>query len=238
MMRPRSKRAGQLVPLRAQPAAMGMLSRAPRSLGATDIPSGVTVASGVVLTEGIRRYLKVLRAAVPASIPLYVTSGVRDVEDQARAMLGKYKAGGAEELHKVYAADAVVDQLLAAPKTVESWAAIIGKATEDGIRLSRHLGGGSIDLRTKNLTTAQVKEVEAAVARTGGKALYEGAPPHLHVDLPISMATVSAVETVGGKVAASARRAAPVWVTLSVVGAAVLGILVLRRKRLAAASSG
>lgn len=205
-----------------------------RALGDADLSSGIEVAAGVILTAGIRAYLNLLRRALPATIPLYVTSGVRDDEAQARAMLGKFKAGGAAELYKVYAADSVVAKLLAASPSVDAWAAIIRQATADGIRLSRHLGGGSVDLRTKNLTDAQVRALQAAVTKTGGKSLYEGAPPHLHVDLPTTYAVASA----GEEVAHRARQALPVWVTLSVVGAAVLGILVLRRKRLAAASTG
>lgn len=214
-------------------------ARSPRksALGDATLSSGIEVASGVILTTGIRAYLNVLRRAVPASIPLYVTSGVRDAESQARAMLGKFKAGGAAELYKVYAADSVVAKLVAAPATVDAWRRIIQQASEDGVQLSRHFGGGSFDIRTKNLTDAQIKAVQAAVTSTGGKPLYETAPPHLHVDLPASYAIASAGERAGTEVAKRARQALPLWVTFSVVGAAVLGILVLRRKRLAAAST-
>jgi hypothetical protein len=227
------KRIG-MTPKRAKAPPLPEKTRrcATPAFGDATLNAGIEVASGVLLTAGIRAYLNVLRRAVPASIPLYVTSGVRDDESQARAMLGKLKAGGAAELYKVYAADSVVAKLLAAAPTVDAWSAIIRQATADGVRLSRHLGGGSVDLRTKNLTDAQVKAIQAAVTQTGGKSLYEGAPPHLHVDLPTTYAVASA----GEEVAHRARQALPVWVTLSVVGAAVLGILVLRRKRLAAAS--
>lgn len=148
-------------------------------------PAGVTINEGVLLAPAMVHFLRVLRAAVPAEVPLHVTSGTRDVHDQARAMLAKLAAGGPGELLSTYRDDDAIRQLLALPSAdVSSWAEQIRQLASAGRYLSRHLSGMALDLRTRNLTTDQVAAVSAAVKSLGGRALYEGTPPHLHVDLP------------------------------------------------------
>lgn len=137
-------------------------------------------------------------------------------------MLVKYQAGGAEALYALYAADATIAKLVAAPKTVSAWTAVIEAETARGVKLSRHLVGGALDFRTQGLTSSQIAQLTAAAKALGGKPLLEASPPHLHVDLPTVYAAASSIE-----------RAAP-WVAGAwlVGGAVVLGALVLRQRRI------
>lgn len=196
--------------------------------------SGVGFASGVRTTAGITAYLGVLRGKLDASIPIYVTSGERDAVEQASAMLKKLAAGGEKELYDVYAADSVITRLLAAPRNAASWAAIIVQEAAAGRPLSRHLRAGAFDLRTSNLTAAQIQNLKIAIEATGGKYILEGAPPHLHVDLPAKYAILSGAQ-VAGTVAAKG-------MGLALVGSALLGVVVLvvlvARKKRAPALAG
>jgi len=143
------------------------------------------------LTAGMAAYMDVL-ARVATGINLVVTSAERTPESQAAAMLAKYQAKGKAELYKVYARNkAIIDKLLAAPKTQSAWASIIKK---EGTRLSKHLWKGALDLRIRNLTATQVDKLKAAVTATGGKPYLEY--DHLHVDLPEQYALMSGAQAV------------------------------------------
>lgn len=160
--------------------------------------SGVTLAPGVTLTAGQAAFVRKLRAKVAASVPIKVTSADRDAAEQASAMLKKYQAAeaqgasGSAELRSLYrSSSATIEKLLAAPKTVEAWAAIIRADVASGVRLSRHLTGGALDLHTATLTSSQRSLLVAGVTAMGARALLEGTPPHLHVDLPTAYAAAS-----------------------------------------------
>jgi len=145
---------------------------------------GLGAKSGVVLTTGMVAYAKVLRTALSASVPsLLLTSGVRTSTEQAEAMLNKLNVKGERELYAVYQNDALIAKLLKLPRTVVAWAVFIA---QEGAALSRHLRGGAFDVRTSDLTTAQVATIQNAVRSTGGRPLMEY--DHLHVDLPASYA--------------------------------------------------
>jgi hypothetical protein len=199
----------------------------------------VQTASGVTLSATARAFLEQVERLSRA--PVYVTSAGRSIESQARAMLGKWRAGeakdgpggGAKELHEVYAADDVIDELLRVEKTEAAWADVIRRAVARGVRISRHLAEGAVDLRTRNLSEAQVLALREAVQKLGGKSLLEDAPPHLHVDLP-SGAYAAGRRT--GYVAAKAlESAAPVIVPVAAAaGLLVVGLVLVgvgRRRR-------
>lgn len=153
---------------------------------------GVTESAGVVLGDGQRRYLEILRASVPESVPIHVTSGTRTSSAQASAMLAKVKAAEAigrsayDELHAIYRNDALVDVLLALPREITAWASVIESRRLLGDLISAHQRADSFDLRSSNVGAAEMAALKAAITATGGKYLHEDAPPHLHVDLPKS----------------------------------------------------
>ncbi len=171
-------------------------------------------------------YLGVLRGVLTKSVPLTVTSAERDANSQAAAMLAKLNAKGEGELLTVYGQNsALIKQMLKLPRTTTAWAAFI--ATK-GSRLSRHLSKGALDLRTKDLTSAQLDLLKKMVTATGGRPYVEY--DHLHVDLPAKYAVMSVAEV-------TVKRGAKVWLATSVVGAVLVGALIYRDRRSRRASA-
>lgn len=140
--------------------------------------------SGIVLGARQSAYLDRLAKCVPFAI--VVTSGTRTAEGQARAMLAMADLGEAGKAQMIANYDdGLVATLLALPRDLAAWTKEVAAAYADG-RLSRggHYDGGAVDLRTHDLSAAQVKVLQAAVVATGGTHWLESAPAHLHVNLP------------------------------------------------------
>lgn len=189
----------------------------------------VSVSSDAVLTDGMRQYVDVLAAALPAGFPLTVTSGYRSPSAQAAAMLVKYKAGGVNELYKTYSDDSLISKLVKYP--TDQWANFIAS---NGQSLSRHLRAGAIDLRTRDLSSSQVEQLKSAVVATGGKHLQESTPPHLHVDMPLKYAATSLVNVATSVATTTAKSAATMWLWSAAIGSSVLLVAYLVSKRKAA----
>jgi len=210
-------------------------------------PAGVTGHSGVVLGDHQIQGLIALRAAVPASVRIYVTSGTRTARAQASALKTKRDLG--DDLHALYRADDIVDAILAVPNTVEAMAAVIQKYADAGRYMSGHQRGGAVDVRNKDISQEDQQLIVNAAKALGFKPIVESKPPHIHIEMV----------TVGGRAAnqaltvvqsgaaqaqaaidAAARRAAAalyqrrvlLW-TAGAVGTAalVLAFVALRRRR-------
>ena len=166
------------------------------------------------LTAGQSAYLSAVKDALPAGFPLDVSSGVRTPEEQASAMLTKVRKYGEDSLN-IYADDALIARLLALPRDVASWAAVI---RADGMNLSRHLWGGALDFRTKHLTSSQRSQLVSAIVATGGRALTE--EDHLHADLPKTYTAASYLE----------KAATNYWWVGLIAAAAVAGAILYRRR--------
>jgi hypothetical protein len=151
---------------------------------------GVTENSGVILSGEAEEYLRRLRAALPSTVPLHVTSGTRTSEAQARAMLAKIESAEAsgrsasDELHGLYKNDTLIDVLLALPRELSAWTATIEAQRLAGNYISAHQRGRSFDLRSSNLNSSALDAIVAAVKGSGGAAIVEKYPPHIHVDVP------------------------------------------------------
>ena len=146
---------------------------------ATAYPAGVTGGTGVELTPATSAFLVKLRAAVPASTPIYVTSGYRSPEAQAAALVTKRNLG--DNLTALYGTSRIAP-ILAAANTVAGMSAALREQMRNGLYLSRHMRGDALDFRTTNLTSAQVAEIQRAAEALGAKTLVETTPPHLHVE--------------------------------------------------------
>jgi hypothetical protein len=147
-------------------------------------------------------FIAALRRAVPASIPIYVTSGTRTPERQAAALKTKRDMG--DNLYKLYRADYIVKELMAVPNTVSAMAPIIRKWAQKGVFMSRHMRGDAVDLRSRNLTKSQIDTVMAAAKRLGAKAIYESKPPHIHIEA--IGGTISDISLAAGEKARKAKR--------------------------------
>ena len=148
------------------------------------IPPGVGVSSSAVIPEYMHPFLQRLRAAVPSSVPLYITSGSRSPEAQAGALVTKRNQK--DDLFALYskANHDIVRELMAAPNTVAGMAPVLRKYIAQDRWLSRHMRNpaDAFDLRVHDWTAAQEQLVKAAAARLGVKANREYKPPHLHLE--------------------------------------------------------
>lgn len=146
------------------------------------LPSGVTGSTSLSLNESQVNFLRRLRAEVPSNIPIYVTSATRTPESQASALATKRNLG--DDLYKLYskANHDIIRELMAAPNTVADMANVLRKYVSQGRYLSRHMRGDAVDLRSKNLTSAQIQTIMETAKRLGAKTKYETLPPHIHIE--------------------------------------------------------
>jgi len=163
-------------------------------------PPGITGRPGVRLSAAQLAFLARLRAAVPLDVPLYVTSGQRTAREQAAALKTKRDLG--DDLHALYAADDIIAELLAGPNDTDRMAAIIERYAAGGRLLSKHQRAGAVDLRSRDLTRAQIDAVMAAAKGLGVMVKYETKPPHIHVDIDTLAARVVSTITETGRGAA------------------------------------
>ncbi len=142
--------------------------------------------NGITISPTAAAWLDRLRAKVPSSIPLVVTSGTRTARSQAQAMLTMVNLGdaGLKQAYIDYPDD-LVDDLLELPRTIEAWEPRVSRAYADGeLSSSGHLAGMAIDLRRRDWTPTQLATVVNAIKAIGGRPLVETAPPHVHIQLP------------------------------------------------------
>lgn len=159
----------------AAPALSGPAPVAAPAAGGTWRAAG----SRVVVSDELAAALDELAAVVGGE--LVVTSGYRDAAAQARAMLDKIEQGGPDEL-RIYGDRAAVAALLALPRTEAAWTAQIAAWEAAGRRLSRHQTGRGVDIRTRDIDPARVRQIETAARALGWDTLLEGIPPHLHLE--------------------------------------------------------
>ena len=121
----------------------------------------------------------------------YVTSGTRTPETQARAMFKKIQLGGLEELLKTYSNDNYARDVYAAFPDNAAAAAVIAKYRDKGYG-SAHLRGLSVDLRTRDRTEDEIRQMIEASIALGANAEREYTPPHLHITIPAGAAPPAA----------------------------------------------
>lgn len=137
-----------------------------------------SLARGVELPPNGAVFLDRLAAKVPG-VPLFVTDGSRTTADQARVLQVKRELG--DDLHALYAQDDLVDELLKVEgEKAMTW--VLDDQVKRGRYLSRHMRKDALDLRSKTLTSDQVSRIMQAATELGAKPLFEGKPPHLHIE--------------------------------------------------------
>lgn len=161
------------------------------------LAQGVSVKNASVkITEPIAAFTADLRAKIPSSIPMLITSGYRDPMGQADAMANKVEKG--EPLAKaeggVYAND-YAEAVGAAYPNRQRMASVIASFAARG-RGSRHLVGQAFDLRSSNLNRNQIDQVLRAAKGLGAdQAIYEtAADPHIHIEIPVGYKGTSPVK--------------------------------------------
>ena len=141
---------------------------------------GWSKLSAVQLTRPEQtEFLDKLAQLVP--FPVVVTSGTRSMEAQVDALFTKADIGGLQELKDIYPDDFAVQIWEAYPD--KDAALELVQADVAAGRGSAHLSGLAVDLRTRDLSSAQIELLEKASQQAGGIPFLELVPPHLHVRL-------------------------------------------------------
>lgn len=151
---------------------------------------GWEAPSGALVTDGMAAFLDELH--YETGLFYYLTSGTRDAEAQARAMLAKVAEGQTkQDLLNLYSRDDLVEELYEYPVNQESWAAVIQAQMDRGDFLSSHMGGRGLDLRTSGggegaigqLSAGEVAATITAAKGLGARCVEESTPPHLHINI-------------------------------------------------------
>lgn len=124
---------------------------------------------------------------------LVVTSGTRDPARQAEAMLDLFRHGA--DVLGLYRDKAAVREILtayeagrAAGLSSEAMVAaiehVIRAQVERGVFISAHLREGAVDIRNRDMTSAEKRAFLDGVEEVGGVlALEETRPPHFHLQI-------------------------------------------------------
>ena len=207
-------------------------------------PPGVSGGSAVVLNKTQIGFLRQLRKLVPRATPIYVTSGTRTPEAQARALAVKRKGDpSGKGILKLYGYSNAIKAILAVPNSISAMARVIRAQIGAGTYLSRHMRGDAVDIRNRNLNQAQQAQIVAAAKRLGARAIVERNPPHIHIGR-ISGGEALAHRSLrrAGRGAAALYKKRQIIYTVSAVSAALLIISLLavrhsRKRRSRSASS-
>jgi hypothetical protein len=122
-----------------------------------------------------------------------VTSGTRDATRQAKAMYKMLRLGGdvlrlyrnkeaAREVKRAYDAGRAAGK--APDDVVASMYSVIQGQIARGVYISAHLRAGAVDIRSRDMSSAEKKAFAAAVAEAKGVTLLEeSTPPHFHLQV-------------------------------------------------------
>jgi hypothetical protein len=145
-----------------------------------------TIKSGAVLSPYLRRQAQALADRLPFDI--VITSGNRNVRQQAQAMFGKIELG--EDLVDTYRNDDMAQAVQDTYPDLDAAVAVL----EEHPGASKHMQNRALDVRTYDRTTAQVNQMVQAADSMGWFYLVEAQPAHLHLGLPAESGS-----TAGGK---------------------------------------
>ena len=167
--------------------------------------TGVNVVpknNSVVVNKAVANFVTDLRKLISQDQIkiIYITSGVRTAEMQARALINKRAhnkchsaiAGAPSPgdpcypVYSLYKQRSLILEALQVPNDVSSMATVFERQVANGKFVSGHMTGLGIDMRTSNLTEEQKELVLSACKSLGASAIYEGDPPHIHVGIPKS----------------------------------------------------
>lgn len=134
----------------------------------------------IILSPSVKDFLS--RFERNLDFDFVVTSGTRTPAQQVSAMF--YKVGQGEDLKAVYADDTFADLVQNAYPDTEKAIAIVEDYAAQG-KGSSHLRGLGVDIRTRDLSTAQLNVLIDVAKQLGAPvAIYEPVPPHVHITVP------------------------------------------------------
>lgn len=153
--------------------------------GGVTYADGLTTANlGIKLNERqIAFCIKLRKECSKDIVPdIVITSGLRTYASQLTVMRGLYQRDpkGFADLYKQAASELIASSEDAADWTVAQIESLYDRGI---LHKSGHTSGGAVDLRSRDLSKAQIAEMQRAVKACGGSS-YIDIGPCLHVDLP------------------------------------------------------
>lgn len=128
--------------------------------------------TGIVLGDHLVNFLDELAKRLPHDI--VVTSGDRTPQQQAQAVYTKIELG--DDITKIYSNKDYARAMIGAYPDLARMAEISATYAP-----TPHLKGEGVDIRTSDLTSTQVQNMQAIAQAMGAQAIIETTPPHLHI---------------------------------------------------------
>ena len=172
----------------------------------TPLPTGggyvdiIPVSKQIVISQAGANFITMLREKISqdAIRLIYVTSGVRTPEAQARAIAKKRELHKCDSaiagkpapgspcwpIYKLYAQKELILQALRVPNSIPEMQKVFARQVGQQKFLSRHMRGRGLDLRVSNLNPEQIQIIKTAVEELNGNYQYENDPPHIHIGIP------------------------------------------------------
>lgn len=129
-------------------------------------------STNVILGDHLVSFLDELAKRLPHDI--VVTSGDRTPQQQAQAVYTKIELG--DDITKIYSNKDYARAMIEAYPDLARMADISATYAP-----TPHLKGEGVDIRTSDLTSAQVQNMQAVAQAMGAQAIIETTPPHLHL---------------------------------------------------------
>lgn len=129
----------------------------------------------LVLNAGQKAFLRKLRKQV--DFDFVVTSGVRSLAEQASAMYTKLRNYGYASLVNLYP-DSLVAGMQSATSS-DDILRILKQRIREGAKVSDHLVGEAVDIRTRTLNDTQIRALMRAAEALGARPGWE--EDHLHI---------------------------------------------------------
>jgi hypothetical protein len=152
-----------------------------------------TTEPGVVLTPPLRSALTRLAGTFQEATgrSFHVTSGARTPHEQAVAMFEKLLSGGSlTGLYRDYDAARELERAYQRARRqgrgqcVRAMRRVLERQIARGCFISRHLHQGAVDIRSRDMTTAERRTFRRLASRQRGmRVLEEGRPPHFHLEI-------------------------------------------------------
>ena len=150
-------------------------------------------SNGFTLSPAVTARLATIanRFAAATGRDLVVTSGSRTANSQARAMYDRFQLGETGGYSNPQANSEILLVYRAGMSAGRSQEQIVADMTNviqgqmaRGILISGHLSDRACDVRSRDLSSDQVRQLMEISRAQGAVPILEGSPPHVHIQFP------------------------------------------------------
>ena len=150
-----------------------------------------TLESDVDLPLDVKKKVKEIADAYHTATQkkLVVTSGARTSQSQAEAMYTKMAGGdalavyanqsAAQKIRSIY--DEGVKANTSKSALIEEIKSEIDSQISQGIYISKHLKQGAVDIRSRDMSNDEKKQLKEAAKNVASTVILETIPPHFHL---------------------------------------------------------